>query len=48
LRRDKSWILEIAGTGDLTMEQLAAAARADMFVDTFGRELVVQQAGPQR
>jgi exopolyphosphatase/guanosine-5'-triphosphate,3'-diphosphate pyrophosphatase len=47
LRRDKSWILEIAGTGDLTMEQLAAAARADMFVDTFGRELVVHLAGPQ-
>ena len=42
---DRRWVLEISGTGDLTMEQLAATARADMFVDTFGRELVVRLTG---
>jgi exopolyphosphatase/guanosine-5'-triphosphate,3'-diphosphate pyrophosphatase len=44
-RRGHSWILEIDGTGDLTMEQLAAGARADMFVETFGQELVVRRGG---
>jgi exopolyphosphatase/guanosine-5'-triphosphate,3'-diphosphate pyrophosphatase len=47
LRRDRAWILEISGTGDLTMEQLAATARADMFADTFGRELVIRTVGAQ-
>src|SRR5262249_36537822 len=47
VRRERGWILEITGTGDLTMEQLAATARADMFPDTFGRELVVRRAGIQ-
>ena len=44
-RHDRSWILEIDGTGDLTMELLAAAARADMFADTFGQPLVIRRAG---
>ena len=44
-RHDRSWILEIDGTGDLTMELLAAAARADMFADTFGQPLVVRRGG---
>ncbi|MES1254004.1 MAG: HD domain-containing protein [Acidobacteriota bacterium] len=47
LRHAKAWTLEITGTGDLTMEQLAATARADMFVETFGRELVVRPTGAQ-
>jgi exopolyphosphatase / guanosine-5'-triphosphate,3'-diphosphate pyrophosphatase len=42
VRRDPAWILEIAGQGDLTMEERAAAARADLFVETFGRELTVR------
>jgi exopolyphosphatase/guanosine-5'-triphosphate,3'-diphosphate pyrophosphatase len=45
LRGDRAWILEIEGAGDLTMEQLAATARADMFVETFGRELIIRRAG---
>jgi exopolyphosphatase / guanosine-5'-triphosphate,3'-diphosphate pyrophosphatase len=45
IRRDKSWLLEVEGTGDLTMERVAATARSDMFVETFGRPLVVQPAG---
>lgn len=46
-RRPRTWLLELEGTGDLTMEQLAATARADMFADTFGQELVIRRANPQ-
>ena len=45
LRSDAAWILEVEGVGDLTMEQLAATARADMFCDTFGRTLIVRPIG---
>jgi exopolyphosphatase/guanosine-5'-triphosphate,3'-diphosphate pyrophosphatase len=45
VRRASTWLLELEGTGDLTMELLAASARADMFVETFGRQLIVQTAG---
>jgi exopolyphosphatase/guanosine-5'-triphosphate,3'-diphosphate pyrophosphatase len=41
-RQDRTWILEVDGDGDLTMEQLAATARADMFVDTYARELAIR------
>ena len=44
LRRERGWVLEIDGAGDLTMEQLAATARADMFVETFGQELTIRRA----
>ncbi len=47
VRGERSWILEIDGTGDLTMEQLAAAARADMFPNTFGQQLVIRRKGPK-
>jgi exopolyphosphatase/guanosine-5'-triphosphate,3'-diphosphate pyrophosphatase len=42
VRDARTWTLEIAGQGDLTMEQLAARARADLFEQTFGRELLVK------
>ena len=42
---DRTWVLELDGHGDLTMEQLAATARADMFVETFGRELLIRPTG---
>ncbi len=45
MRRSSSWILELDGTGDLTMELLSANARKDMFVETFGRELVIRSGG---
>ena len=45
VRRPAGWILELAGTGDLTMELLAAAARTDLFVETFGHQLVIRPAG---
>ena len=47
VRRDRAWVLEVDGEGDLTMEQLATTARADMFVETYGRELVIRSSGPR-
>ncbi|HVD91446.1 MAG TPA: Ppx/GppA phosphatase family protein [Vicinamibacterales bacterium] len=44
-RRGSTWVLQLEGTGDLTMERLAATARADMFVETFGRQVIVQPPG---
>jgi exopolyphosphatase/guanosine-5'-triphosphate,3'-diphosphate pyrophosphatase len=44
-REEKTWVLEIDGTGDVTMEQMAAAARADMFADVFGRKLRIRVSG---
>lgn len=48
VRRDGPWLLEIDGSGDLTMERLAATARADMFSETFGRQVVIQPGGLTR
>jgi exopolyphosphatase / guanosine-5'-triphosphate,3'-diphosphate pyrophosphatase len=45
VRGDTAWLLELDGTGDITMEQMAARARTDMFVEVFGRQLVVRVAG---
>jgi exopolyphosphatase/guanosine-5'-triphosphate,3'-diphosphate pyrophosphatase len=45
IRRGSSWILELEGDGDLTMEQLAATARADMFAQIYGPQLVVRPGG---
>jgi exopolyphosphatase / guanosine-5'-triphosphate,3'-diphosphate pyrophosphatase len=44
-RRGSTWVLQLEGIGDVTMERLAATARADMFVETFGRQVVVQSPG---
>jgi exopolyphosphatase/guanosine-5'-triphosphate,3'-diphosphate pyrophosphatase len=43
VREGGSWAVELEGAGDLTMELLSASARADMFVETFGRPLVVRR-----
>ena len=45
VRRGSNWILELEGAGDTTMEQLAATARADMFAQTYGRQLVIRPVG---
>jgi exopolyphosphatase/guanosine-5'-triphosphate,3'-diphosphate pyrophosphatase len=45
VRREGNWILELDGAGDTTMEQLAATARADMFAEIYGRQLVICPAG---
>ncbi len=44
LRRPDEWVLEVEGTGDLTMERLSVQARADLFTDVFGRPLAFRQA----
>ncbi len=43
-RTDQTWILVLEGTGDLTMERMAAQARLDMLSATFGRHVVIQTA----
>ena len=43
-----AWILELDGDGDLTMEQMAATARADMFAEIYGRQLVDPAGGSRR
>ena len=45
VRRDKVWTLELEGHGDLTMEQIAATARSDLFAEVFGRRPIIQPAG---
>ena len=45
LRQGEAWILELEGSGDITMERMVAGARADMFVETYGRQVVIRQAG---
>ena len=35
---DENWVLEVEGAGDLTMERLAALARADYLTEVFGRQ----------
>jgi exopolyphosphatase/guanosine-5'-triphosphate,3'-diphosphate pyrophosphatase len=41
--RDRLLTIAIDGSGDLTMELQAASARADMFLETFGQEIVVKR-----
>jgi hypothetical protein len=36
---------ELDGAGDVTMERMVAVARADMFAETYGRQLLIRQAG---
>lgn len=42
IRGDRSSVLELTGVGDISMEQITATARADLFVEVFGRELVIR------
>jgi exopolyphosphatase / guanosine-5'-triphosphate,3'-diphosphate pyrophosphatase len=45
VRRGNAWTLELDNDGDVTMEQLAATARSDMFHEIFGRPLQIRSAG---
>jgi len=45
VRDEPSWVLEVDSAGDITMEQMAAKARTDMFTEVFGRQLVIRLAG---
>lgn len=47
VRTADAWTLDIDSEGDVTMEQLAASARADMFMEIFGRRLLVRPRGLQ-
>ena len=44
VRNTTTWTLELEGDGDLTMEQLAATARSDMFAQIYGRAPIVRPA----
>ncbi len=44
---DGTWVLEVEGTGDLTVERLTAESRSDLFTDVFGRRLVLRGGGVQ-
>jgi exopolyphosphatase/guanosine-5'-triphosphate,3'-diphosphate pyrophosphatase len=44
-RGEASWVLEVDSAGDITMEQMAAKARTDLFTEVFGRQLVIRLAG---
>ena len=46
-REDDGWVLEVEGAGDLTMERLAALARADQLTEVFGRRVSFREAGPR-
>jgi len=41
---DQGWVIEVEGAGDLTMERLAALARADYLTEVFGRKLMFREA----
>jgi exopolyphosphatase/guanosine-5'-triphosphate,3'-diphosphate pyrophosphatase len=45
LFEEGTWVLEVQGAGDLTMERLAALARSDFLTDVFGRRLAFREAG---
>jgi len=45
LREDDQWVLEAAGAGDMTIERLAALARADILTEVFGRKVAFREAG---
>jgi exopolyphosphatase/guanosine-5'-triphosphate,3'-diphosphate pyrophosphatase len=45
LRGERGWVLELDSTGDVTMEQMAATARSDLFVEVFGQRLTIRPAG---
>ena len=44
LREDDQWVLEVDGGGDLTLERLAALARADLLTEVFGRKVGFREA----
>lgn len=41
------WRLQLEGTGDMTMERLVAASRADLLTDVFGHRLIVNSGGAE-
>jgi exopolyphosphatase/guanosine-5'-triphosphate,3'-diphosphate pyrophosphatase len=48
LQEDDGFVLEVEGAGDLTMERLAALARADQLTDVFGRRVSFRESAGTR
>ena len=48
VRGEHAWLVELEATGDVTMEQMAASARGDMFSEVYGRQLTFRAAGVVR
>jgi len=47
LKAGDQWVLEVDGAGDLTIERLAALARADLLTEVFGHKVTFREAGGQ-
>jgi exopolyphosphatase/guanosine-5'-triphosphate,3'-diphosphate pyrophosphatase len=47
LTEEGDWVLEVDGAGDLTMERMAALARADYLTEVFGRKVTFRERGRQ-
>ena len=45
VRGETQWVLELLSDGDVTMEQMAGAARADLFVEVFGKRPMIRAVG---
>lgn len=45
VREDDQWVLEVDGGGDMTLERLAALARADLLTEVFGRKVAFREGG---
>ncbi len=45
LHEGDHWVLEVHGAGDMTIERLAALARADLLTEVFGRKVTFREAG---
>ena len=44
-REDDAWVADLEATGDTTLERLASTSRADMFIETFGRQFILREQG---
>jgi exopolyphosphatase/guanosine-5'-triphosphate,3'-diphosphate pyrophosphatase len=47
LSEEGSWVIEVEGAGDLTMERLATLSRSDHLTDVFGQRVAFREAGPR-
>ncbi len=45
LSEEGSWVLEVEGAGDLTMERLASLSRSDFLTEVFGQRITFREAG---
>jgi exopolyphosphatase/guanosine-5'-triphosphate,3'-diphosphate pyrophosphatase len=45
LPEEGSWVLEVEGAGDLTMERLASLSRSDLLIEVFGQRVTFREAG---